>query len=96
MQISVTPNGSQVRVWIPDGSVAYFSGKHVPPILVVSLIILTGILYTILLFSWQWLVQISDWKNFKWTRNVTLGSMVSSIHSMPHMSANVVTGLDCC
>ena len=66
------PNGSQVRVWFPDGSVAYFRGKHVPFVLVASPIILTGIPYTILLSSWQWLIQIWEWKIFKWTRNTRL------------------------
>ena len=79
------PNGSHVRVWLPDGSVAYFREKHVPLILVASLIILTGIPYTILLFSWQWLVQIPDWKSFKWTRNTRLDGFLNTFHA-PYVS----------
>ena len=80
-------------MWIPDGNVAYFRGKHVPPILVASLIILTGILYTILLFSWQWLDQISDWKSFKWTRNTRLNGFLNTFHAPYVSKCHYWTGL---
>ena len=50
------PDGKQEIVWLPDGNVKYFQGKHVPLVLVAVLIILIGLPYTILLLLWQWIV----------------------------------------
>ena len=77
------PDGSQETVWLPDGNVKYFQGKHIPLALMALLIILIGLPYTILLFLWQWLVCAPRWKLFKWTRNTKLNSFVTS-HHVPH------------
>ena len=79
------PDGSHVRVWLPDGSVPYFRGKHVVLVLVVIFIIVIGVPYTVLLFSWQWLVQTPDWKSFKWTRDTKLHGFLSTHHA-PYVS----------
>ena len=88
------PNGSQVRVWFPDGSVAYFRGKHVPLVLVASPIILTGIHTQFFSFLGSGLFKFESGRSS--SGQETLGSMVSSIHTMLHLSPNVVAGLDCC
>ena len=42
-----------------------FEGNmHVALVLIALLIILVGVLYTILLFLWQWLVRAPEWKVF--------------------------------
>ena len=46
------PDGSRETVWLPDGNVKYFQGKHVALVLMALLIILIGVPYTILLFLW--------------------------------------------
>ena len=79
------PDGSRVTVWLPDGNVPYFQGKHVALALVALLIILVGIPYTILLFLWQWLVCTPKWKVFKWTRNTKLNAFIS-VHHVPYNS----------
>ena len=79
------PDGSQETVWLPDGNVPYFQGKHVALVLVALLIILVGVPYTILLFLWQWLVRAPEWKVFKWTRNTKLSAFVS-VHHAPYNS----------
>ena len=79
------PNGSRVTVWLPDGNVPYFQGKHVALALIALLIILVGIPYTILLFLWQWLVCTPKWKVFKWTRNAKLNAFIS-VHHVPYNS----------
>ena len=79
------PNGSQETVWLPDGNVPYFQGKHVALGLVALLIILIGVPYTILLFLWQWLVRAPIWKVFKWTRNAKLNGFIS-VHHAPYNS----------
>ena len=77
------PDGSRETVWLPDGNVPYFQGKHVALVLVALLIILVGVPYTILLFLWQWLVRAPEWKFFKWTRNTKLNAFIS-VHHAPY------------
>ena len=79
------PDSSRVTVWLLDGNVPYFQGKHVALILVALLIILVGVPYTILLFLWQWLVRVPEWKVFKWTRNTKLNAFIS-VHHAPYNS----------
>ena len=79
------PDGSRETVWLPDGNVPYFRGKHVTLVLVALLIILVGVPYTILLLLWQWLVRAPEWKVFKWTRNTKLNAFVS-VHHAPYNS----------
>lgn len=49
------PDGSHRMVWLPNASVGYLQGKHFALFLVAILILLVGLVYTFLLFSWQWL-----------------------------------------
>ena len=79
------PDGHQETVWLPDGNVPYFKGKHIPLALVALLIIIIGLPYTILLFLWQWIVRAPRWKVFKWTRNTKLNAFIAS-HHVPHNS----------
>ena len=79
------PDGSQETVWLPDGNVKYFQGKHIALVIVALLIILIGVPYTILLFLWQWLVRAPKWKVFKWTRNTKLNAFIS-VHHVPYNS----------
>ena len=51
------PDGSQETVWLLDGNVKYFQGKHAALAIVALLIILIGVPYTLLLFFWQWIVR---------------------------------------
>ena len=44
------PDGSIEVVWLPDGNIRFFQGKHIPLFLAAVLIILVGIPYTIALF----------------------------------------------
>ena len=79
------PDGKQEIVWLPDGNVNYLQGKHIPLVLVALLIILFGLPYTILLFSWQWIVRTPKWNIFKWTRNTKLNAFITTYHA-PHNS----------
>ena len=79
------PDGKQEIVWLPDGNVKYFQGKHIPLVLVAVLIILIGLPYTILLLLWQWIVCAPRWKMFKWTRNTKLNAFINTYHA-PHNS----------
>ena len=79
------PDGHQETVWLPDGNVPYFKGKHIPLALVAVLIIIIGLPYTILLLLWQWIVRAPRWKIIKWTRNTKLNALIAS-HHVPHNS----------
>ena len=60
------PDGSHHVVWWPDATVDYFSGKHVVLWITAALILIAGIFYTAILFSWQWLIYYQHKKIFKW------------------------------
>ena len=74
------PDGKQEIVWLPDGNVKYFQGKHIPLVLAALLIILIGLPYTILLLLWQWIVRASNLKIFNWTRDTKLNAFVATYH----------------
>ena len=74
-----------VTVWLPDGNVKYLQGKHIALDMVALLIILIGVPYTIILFLWQWLVCVPNWRVFRWTRNTKLNAFVS-VHHVPYSS----------
>ena len=79
------PNGSQETVWLLDGNVKYFQGKHIPLTFAAVLIILIGLPYSILLLFWQWIVRLPGWKVFRWTRNTKLNTFISTYH-VPYSS----------
>ena len=56
------PDGSSKPVWLPDATVQYFYGKHIPLFIIAVLIFLIGLIYTALLFSWQWCFYLPKWK----------------------------------
>ena len=79
------PDGSQETVWLPDGNVKYFQGKHTALVIVAFFIILVGVPYTILLLLWQWIVRAPRWNIFKWTRNTKLNAFIATYH-VPYSS----------
>ena len=86
-------DGSQETVWLRDGTVKYFQGKHVALATVALLIILVGVPYTIILFLWQCLNRVPRWKIFKWTRNTRLNAFVSVHHNPYNSKTRFWTGL---
>ena len=87
------PDGSQETVWLPDGNVKYFRGKHAALVIVALLIILVGVPYTILLLLWQWIVRAPRWKVFKWTRNTKLNAFIAVYHVPYNSKYRYWTGL---
>ena len=79
------PDGSQEIVWLSDGTVKYFKGKHIALATIALMIIVVGVPYTILLLLWQCLNRAPRWKIFKWTRNTRLNAFVS-VHHIPYNS----------
>ena len=87
------PDGSKKVVWLPDASIEYFSGKHVPLFLIALLIVAIGLLYTVVLFSWQWLLQSSDRKILRWTRYTKLNAFMDAYHAPYNPKYRYWTGL---
>lgn len=101
------PDGARVLVWLPDGNIKYGQEKHIALIVVALLIILIGIPYTALLFSWQWLIQILNRKPFKrteytkfnarklfkWTENTKLNAIITTYHAPYNHKHRYWTGL---
>ncbi len=77
------PDDATVIKWLPDASVEYGKGKHVALICVAIVILVAGLLYTIIIFSWQWLLRCQKSVLLKWTRNLKFHSFVSTYHT-PH------------
>ena len=66
------PDNHREVVWSPDASIKYIRGSHIPLFLLGILILGLVLLYTILLFSWQWLLPLSNKKLFEFVRNTRL------------------------
>ena len=74
-------DGTVKVVWLPDATVRYLDGKHIALFLVAVFILVIGLVYTVLVFSWQWLLRLPDWKIFKWTRNPRLQTFIETYHT---------------
>ena len=68
-------------MWLPDASVKYFKGKYIPLFLVAVFILVLGLVYTFLLFAWQWLIQAPNKLMFRWIRNTKLHSFMEAYHA---------------
>lgn len=77
------PNGTIATKWLPDANIDYAKGKHIALLCVAILILITGLLYTIIILSWQWLHNWQRSVFLKWTRNLKFHYFVSTYHT-PH------------
>ena len=77
MATLVYPDGSKRNLWLPDASVDYFTSKHLLLFLVATFILLVGLIYTLLLFSWQWLLHCPR-KSVKWILNQKLSCFMET------------------
>ena len=87
------PNGSRKVVWLPDGTVSYLRGKHILLFFIAMLILLVGIAYTTLLFSWQWLIYYQNKKVFKWVRYQKFYLFLEPYHAPYNFNHCFWTGL---
>ena len=70
-------------VWLPDATIKYLSWKHIPLFIVAVLILLAGIAYTAILFSWQWLLSL---RLFRWINNSQKLSLFIQTYHAPYTS----------
>ena len=74
------PDGSSEMQWLPDATVKYLSGKNILLFIAAVLILLVGLVYTALLFSWQWLLYLPRWKIFSWSWNPKIQTFIETYH----------------
>ena len=74
------PNGSKQVFWLLDATVKYLAGKHIVLVVMALVILLLGLFFAILVFSWQWLLHLPKWKIFIWSRNPKLQTFVETYH----------------
>ena len=76
-------NGSSQIVWLPDATISYFGGVHIPLFIVAILIIIVGLVYTVVVFLWQWLLRLPNKRMFAWTRNQRLQIFIET-YNVPY------------
>ena len=87
------PNDSHEIIWLPDASVKYLKGKHVALFILGTLILLIGVFYTFLLFSWQWLLRYQELKLLKWIGHQRLCHFIEPYHAPYTFKHRYWTGL---
>ena len=86
------PDGHK-RVWLPDASIEYLSGKHIALLIVAILILIVGSAYTCLLFFWQWLLHHQSKTVFKWVKYQRLCHFIEPYHAPYEFKHRYWTGL---
>ena len=87
------PDGSHQTLWLPDATVTYLQGKHIILFVLAIVILLAGFVYTMLLFSWQWILKYQDRKIFMWTRHQKLCHFIEPYHAPYTFEQRYWTGL---
>ena len=87
------PDGSHEIVWLPDANIKYFRGKHIPLFIAALVILTVCVSYTLLLFSWQWLLHCQDSKLFRWVGNQKLHLFIKPYHAPYTIKHRYWTGL---
>ena len=80
-------------VWLSDASVKYLGNKHVPLFIVALLILIFGIIYTVILFSWQWLLRYQNASVLKLIRFQKFQLIVEPYHAPYTFRHRYWTGL---
>ena len=70
-------------VWRADGNIGYWDAKHIIMMMAASVILVPMLIYTFLLFFWQWLLKCPNWKIFALIRNTKLQSFIL-MHHIPY------------
>ena len=89
------PGGSSksVKVWVVDATIEYLSPKYSALFVVAIFVLFTGTIYTVLLFSWQWLLLYQDKWLFRWVRNQKLCQFLEPYHAPYTFKHRYWTGL---
>ena len=75
------PDGSSKALWLPDATVLYLQGKHIPLFIAAVFILLIGLIYTAILFLWQWRFYLPRWKILVCLRSQKLQFFIETYHA---------------
>ena len=64
------PDGHKKTVWLIDGNVEFFQGRHIPLVLVTVIFILLSLPYTFILLTIQLLYKISHYRVMFWVQRL--------------------------
>ena len=64
------PDGYDKRVWLIDGNIEFFKGKHVPLVVVTVIFILFTLPYTFILLTIQFLYKVSHYRTMFWVQRL--------------------------
>ena len=67
--------------WLPDASVDYFRGKHIVLGTGALVLLLLCVIFTGLVFLWQWLVQFDDNKILKLIKRQKMSHFIETYHA---------------
>ena len=79
------PNHNYFTVWLPDGNVQYYEGRRI------IFLIVAYVLDLCILFLGNGLFEYQDGRFYVGQR--TLNLMPSSLHTMPHTTVSIASGL---
>ena len=88
----IYPDGSKKYVWLPDASVEYLTGKHAALFFIALFILLAGLLYTVLLITWQCLLRCPR-KRIKLIMSQKLSFFLQTYHVLYTLKHRYWTGL---
>ena len=81
------PDGSKHVVWLPDASISYLSGKHIPLFAAAIIILTCGSVFTFLLLFWQCFLKYQDKRIFKFASYQKLNHLFDPYHA-PYTSTH--------
>ena len=76
------PNNSRVTVWLSNGNIEYFHGKHIPLAIVALVVFLLFIFpFTLLLMFGQWIQANSTRKMLSWACDPRVTAVLDAYHA---------------
>ena len=76
------PNNSRVTVWLSDGNIEYFHGKHIPLAIVALTVFLLLLLpFTLLLTFGQWIQANSNRRILSWASDPRVTAVMDAYHA---------------
>ena len=77
------PDGHKAVVWWPDATVDYLAGKHIILFVTATVILLSSMVFTVLIFCWQWLQICSKWKMLSCVTNPKFRAFIE-VYTVPY------------
>ena len=77
----------------PNATVVYLCGKHIALFIIAVFSLMLDVVYTVLLFSWQWLLRYQEKPILCWVRNHKLCQFLELYHAPYTFGQRYWTGL---